>query len=68
MQEKYLARRTLHFVEGGMVWWCCQKIFGQGGLQFESMDFSWEVSGIQLKLLARAFEQAWDLEALDLVE
>jgi hypothetical protein len=43
MQEKYLARRTLHFLEGQMVWWCCEKILGQSGYDC-NLGQSWRKS------------------------
>ena len=65
MQEKYLARRTLHFLEGQMVWWCCEKILGQSGYDW-NLGQSWRRSArAELQLFARAFEQSWDLTESD---
>jgi hypothetical protein len=65
MQENYLARRTVHFMEGEMVWWCCEKNLGQSG-HSRDLENVWERSArAQLKLLARAFEHPWDLTESD---
>ncbi|KAF1847863.1 HET-domain-containing protein [Cucurbitaria berberidis CBS 394.84] len=59
MQEKYLARRTLHFLAGQMVWICCERILGQSGFN-ESLKNSWRKSPrMQMKAFAMGFERSY---------
>ncbi|KAJ4377204.1 hypothetical protein N0V83_000027 [Neocucurbitaria cava] len=55
MQEKYLARRTLHFLAGQMVWECCERIIGQSDFN-ESFKNNFHTSPRrEMKAFAKGF-------------
>lgn len=57
MQEKYLARRTLNFVEGQMVWVCCDRVIGQGGFdEATNTGSATEPSGFDLETFKKAMK------------
>lgn len=63
MQEKSLARRTLHFPRGQMVWACSEAAFGQEG--YANYDPIWALNArAPLHTFKRAFERAYDCPLL----
>ncbi|CAO2647093.1 Nn.00g080150.m01.CDS01 [Neocucurbitaria sp. VM-36] len=65
MQEKYLARRTLHFLVGQMVWVCCERILGQSGFS-KSFKNSYEVPPrMQIEAFAKGFERSYEFAEYD---
>ncbi|KAH6881575.1 heterokaryon incompatibility protein-domain-containing protein [Alternaria rosae] len=61
MQERYLSRRTLCFLEREAIWCCCEIIQDQNG-QVMSPGITTLNLRTGLKALARAYERPWLLE------
>lgn len=66
MQERGLARRTLHFLTGQMVWECCEKMRGQNGFAETRKAHSMHARlRNHLRVMTEAFEQAWNFDEAD---
>lgn len=61
MQERYLSRRTLCFLEREAIWCCCETIQDQSG-QVMSQNITTLDVRTGLKALDRAYERPWLLE------
>lgn len=55
MQEKYLSRRTIHFLQGQMVWECSKMARGQGGFCDE-----YPIWDLDLRTPLRTFRKAFE--------
>lgn len=61
IQERYLSRRKIHFLEGHIVWECCNKIIEQSGFN-EPFRNTWERCFLaEMRTWKRALEHRYNL-------